>query len=1584
MSDTLKYSNCKKPFKWYEQDQQKNDEKILNSQKNLCPPTWNKNRPVVTQIYRTTLEDHANTQVILIDRIIKRLDEIHFNDNYNYNGYGYNSPTHSNVVNVRNNAKKCASFTVHKQNDNKKYKIEDLVKIEPIQKIENSKSSFREISSLEQILNNVDHSKNNLKINYVEEQAVNNSQVQKKIVIPKARSLPPSPKKFLSEKKSPSPKKDVIKLSTIPEAPPLELGKDLVNSNESVPPPPPPPPLLNLDNNVIELKTTSGEESESGRLPNNFLNELLESKKKLKQTTDVKTEDKNDPESGFLAELKVYLSKLKENQGERSEMKILTEKNTTENKKDEINLEEIIKNLKKTTTKTTTQETQTDLSSRTVSSSSYRKTSSSESNKSSKKSNSSKKSSNKNSTISGSSSKSSSRNSSTINEGEFKILGIDNKSLKSSSSTVTPSIQSYRNTDSESSTFEDEKIEFSQDFSKYFEEYTTPRSSLSLSPSKTIQKTLISEEEKSIISVNNPKEDFRLNIFYEEFPQEDTRLPIVYNCQPLETSSRLKNVLIKLYFDLENYNSVTQSQDLDLYVKGPRVSQTNSFNDASFQNAESEIYESQSNNTIGSGEVFFENLRQMIEESQDDTDTDIQRSFLALNEFYNNLLRRFQNRFQNRSNDDVVSTVVSEDADLNENSQTNLSDSSAVNSDRNEFNDVYRSEQKKIKTIPKSGYIVAISEISEEDSSDTIFKPSSSKKKIENESFEKMNTSSGIDERPISKPIKSIRSRSRANSMSQEPMNISTDSEDQIARPSQRKTPTKNFKSRLNSTELDKVYLEEEKKFLTNSNQNLNAETEMRIWGEIVKTEKEINRPKSVPIDEIKKNEKERPKSVVFVEEIKEEKKSEAKEKTEDESRRLRKSSIASIKEEPEPSGISNLLKICSDIKRLEEEKKKEEPEPSGISNLLKICSDIRRMEDERKKEEPSGISNLLKICSDIKKLEAEANKANKENDQKSLAKLWAEINKTEKEKEAKKIEELKKKEERSNLFIIWSEASEASKQRAKMAAYEKINLEQRAYELEKITVSDRESDSSTGSKKSKNKAPPPRPSSFKIEEKSVGEKLASLVSAKKIDEVKNENKKKEPSMVEKLLAQKYDSEKNLKTEEKFEKKIDKDEEKKPKLESLIQKFDPVKRDLLTRTSTVSTTNSDDSPSGLTRIGGLLLTKNVQIDSQKKVEVERPLTQNNENKAFSNQASNLLSKLKTNSLKESEANKKNLLSKNPNDAFKSRESKLTSNIESDTKSLARSENLPQVDQYSRSSLQYQDDSSKRSTIKLSKNESDDSSSYKIGLTTDESSGTESDIEKYFKITKKSREASSKKFIQIQNSNNTELQKKDSDSSDYSIPTNFSILNSNNKRDSIGKNIPKFLADKPEQSRDSFLIDKILLKTSAPNPDDEKFFKDRPQIDSDDSLSLSKKELVDSLTTEKKIPNLKPEISVSDYSSNEEEFETIPVGPTPETMEIFKRLHPSQSANPQLMGMSRMNAELTRENKLSGGKQRKPNEETITDHEPVKRTQSSNSMNSQRHGIFSRLFNKDKSDKLNSKTSPVTSSDQKKKFNKLKK
>lgn len=111
MKDILKSQNSDQQqlLRWYKQNRSRNEsEELKKIQSQKIVPVWPEYKcdTLYTQIFRTTLENQSNTQIILIDRILEKLDEIDFkivrkNDdeyNFNYNGYLYNSPSHKNVV----------------------------------------------------------------------------------------------------------------------------------------------------------------------------------------------------------------------------------------------------------------------------------------------------------------------------------------------------------------------------------------------------------------------------------------------------------------------------------------------------------------------------------------------------------------------------------------------------------------------------------------------------------------------------------------------------------------------------------------------------------------------------------------------------------------------------------------------------------------------------------------------------------------------------------------------------------------------------------------------------------------------------------------------------------------------------------------------------------------------------------------------------------------------------------------------------------------------------------------------------------------------------------------------------------------------------------------------------------------------------------------------------------------------------------------------------------------------------------------------------------------------------------------------
>ncbi|RNA09114.1 hypothetical protein BpHYR1_010354, partial [Brachionus plicatilis] len=1235
---------------------------------------------------------------------------------------------------------------------------------------------------------------------------------------------------------SPCGSNKAIKILNVPKIPPLppSLIKspnylDSCHSDQSKPSPispiqvasvvPPLPPPLPLPTD-FDIKITSGEENDSHQLPNNFLKDSDQAKKieeKLNHNLNNNEIKKFNEEDSDQA--KKIEEKLNQNLN-NNEIKKFNEENNF------IKVNDVLSKTSSASTHSLTKST----------------------------------------------------SSVTKKQSGFKIVSIDNVQLNAEKERQkSDSIISYGNTSSESSSSdEDNKInEFitqskladitqELDDSQNLDHFATPMSTIN--SSRTLSEHSVNAKASSDNeTIKMESEDFTLNIFSQSFEQKnDHKLPLVYNCRPLERDARLKNVLIKLHFDLEKYNAQTNSKELDILVRNPDESQPDD-GLASFRRTVSHpgnLIESPSSNTIVSREAFFDSLRQLVEESQDETDTEYQRSFQNLNEFYNSLLRKFQNKFHYRNDSfDVVSSALSDgETDPVDNQ---MSDSSVVHSDMNEFSDLYKTEQNKLKNQRRSSFIAVIDEASEESSSDTVFRPS---KKFDNEGLEKINT----EERSVSRSSRVLRSKADQQ--------MSTDSDDTFLKPSERKTPTKHFKKRQNS-DLNKVHAEEEAKFRTNSS----LEVRNEIWDRIENLESEIGRAKSVPAEKMKKEDRERPKSVAFVENEKDEK----------------------------PS-VSNLIKIWSQAK---------------------------------------------KVCEEHK--------------DKSFAGVWSEINQEEREREAKRLEELKNSVERSNLFIIWKEARNVSKQRSKMSAYEQVSKEQRAHKMDKVFEQDlskssqesidekvssknsplplipakKYSSSSHSSrldslpKDSKIPEPPPLPN-WKQSSSESDESISKQISAKlvplpmppgkksdsssdniSLNKQTNVRKSSIPILGKKFGLKKSDS--SELSEEYIDVRLTPPipESKYPTIENLIKKFE-VRDD-----GVVSTSNSEKSSRLPTRAAGIIANKERKNQSQ------------DSRKSFSEQANSLLLNVKKSQPKQIqseyladekfESQPKNLFNKNEN--YKAKNFRLKSNELEDSKPLL-SETI-QKDEFGNSIL---------------KRQTSESNSSGAGIhLSDETSDTSSDIGKYFVLKNDQEKPNIPPKLSTEDSNRQKIEmvKSDSESSsdDYAIPRNISLFNlETNQADK--EKVPNFLSEESEQIRDSSLLDKILLKPS--------------KIDESQNVEENLVE-TNKHASEFDSPQ-------SDYDSEAENLRDSNEGPSVETLEIIKRLReiPSQSASPEMLGMRTINSELTRETKLSGGKQRKPNEESFDRN--LKRTKSSNSVNlNLRNNFFTKLFARDKASKSSS-------------------
>ncbi|RNA16036.1 hypothetical protein BpHYR1_015174, partial [Brachionus plicatilis] len=273
-----RYSN--KDFKWYEQDKECNDASIFKSNKKLLGTEWNKNRPVETQTYRTTLESHSNAQQVLIDRIIERLDEIEkqMPSDYTYDNYLFSSPSHKNVICTRMpqyTKQNISSFTIPKDKANQF--LFEQVKLQP----KLNQTSITTNESVEQLFKNI-KATNVSDSNSVGFFSMNSGCPQSKVP------------------QSPCGSNKAIKILNVPKIPPLppSLIKspnylDSYHSDQSKPSPispiqvasvvPPLPPPLPLPTD-FDIKITSGEENDSHQLPNNFLSQLVEKRKKLRHT----------------------------------------------------------------------------------------------------------------------------------------------------------------------------------------------------------------------------------------------------------------------------------------------------------------------------------------------------------------------------------------------------------------------------------------------------------------------------------------------------------------------------------------------------------------------------------------------------------------------------------------------------------------------------------------------------------------------------------------------------------------------------------------------------------------------------------------------------------------------------------------------------------------------------------------------------------------------------------------------------------------------------------------------------------------------------------------------------------------------------------------------------------------------------------------------------------------------------------------------------------------------------------------------------------------------------------------------------
>lgn len=235
----------------------------------------------------------------------------------------------------------------------------------------------------------------------------------------------------------------------------------------------------------------------------------------------------------------------------------------------------------------------------------------------------------------------------------------------------------------------------------------------------------------------------------------------------------------------------------------------------------------------------------------------------------------------------------------------------------------------------------------------------------------------------------------------------------------------------------------------------------------------------------------------------------------------------------------------------------------------------------------------------------------------------------------------------------------------------------------------------------------------------------------------------------------------------------------------------------------------------------------------------------------------------------------------------------------------------------------------------------------------DSSETSSDYDKYFILKTEHKPKIPPKLSSEQIKMSHEFTKKTSNSessnSEYLIPNNKPLFNLEVNEFEKEKNASVSSNNNSKKSRDSFLLDKILLKpTKIDQPD--KYFSNALE-------NLNQNQLEDRAQSNK--PFLELDSLQSDYNSEEENSRISNQGPSAETLEIIRRLReiPSQSASPEINGKRIIDSELTRETKLSGGKQRKPNEESFDMN--IKRTSSSNSNLGVRNNFFNKLFRRDK-------------------------
>lgn len=75
------------------------------------------------------------------------------------------------------------------------------------------------------------------------------------------------------------------------------------------------------------------------------------------------------------------------------------------------------------------------------------------------------------------------------------------------------------------------------------------------------------ESSSNMLRAKKVQENFTLNILNDTFPEVEEREQfLMYDCYARNKNSGLKNILIKFYFDLEEYQMRSNSRNLDLFV----------------------------------------------------------------------------------------------------------------------------------------------------------------------------------------------------------------------------------------------------------------------------------------------------------------------------------------------------------------------------------------------------------------------------------------------------------------------------------------------------------------------------------------------------------------------------------------------------------------------------------------------------------------------------------------------------------------------------------------------------------------------------------------------------------------------------------------------------------------------------------------------------------------------------------------------------------------------------------------------------------------------------------------------------------